>query len=129
MFPDRDRLALIVDDGKRLKLGFALRYHAQRLLIDCDQALLPGEEVTLVPLCDDARLDLQQIPALIVHHYVDAAPGRPTQRHMASLLIDVGPELHAILRDAIDRACVVSLRRGPRDQTHAPDVLNTARWA
>jgi len=126
---DRTRLKLVIDDGTRMKMGWALRYHAQRLLIDCDNALAMGETVTLTPLCDNPSLDMREFQAVVVHHYEDRAPGRPEQRHMASLIVDAGPQLHAQLRDEIDRGCLASLRRGPRDQTHGPEILNTARWA
>ena len=64
----------------------------------------------------------------MVHGYEDQAPGRPEQRHMMSLLVDAGPQLHALLRDEIDRSCLASLRRGGREQTHGPEVLSTSRW-
>lgn len=129
MSADRTRLQLVVDNGTQMKLGWALRYHAQRLLIDSDVAMVPGETVTVTPLCDDDTLDMREIQAVVMHQYCDETPNRPELRYMTSLLVDAGPQLHAALREAIDRSCLASLRRGPRDQTHGPDVLNTARWA
>ena len=129
MSNERERLKLVVDDGQTLKMGWALRYHAQRLLIDCDKRLLQGEHVTLIPICDNPTLDMREIPAVVAHIYEDSSSGRPEQRFMASLVIDAGPLLHASLRDEIDRSCLASLQRGPQLSTHGPDVLDTSRWA